>query len=97
MKDIILNVTEMFDYLSERGTITERPYRRDVKEMISVPKGRAIRQLNGWLQWKGISRIREKDGTYTWYELYGAKDGRAARHIIDSTTLILESAQGNEP
>ena len=90
----------MFDYLSERGAITERPYRRDVRdveEMISVPKGRAIRQLNGCLQWKGISRIRQKDGTYTWYSLYGAKGGRAPRHIIDSTMLILESAQENEP
>jgi len=90
ISEIELKPEEMFAYLANLGVVTVRPFRGKDEQLVYTPDGFVLRQKNGGLYWIALSRVQNRDGGFGWYRVHDVKDGRAARHINDKTTLVLQ-------
>lgn len=86
-----LPAAEMFWYLAGGVEIvTERPFRGKTEQLVYVPHNFCLRQSGGELLWTALSRLKDRDGNYSWYKIHGAPEGRAPRHVHDEAILVLE-------
>ncbi len=93
-----LHPAEMFEHLRVRAEVVERPFpnkrqgKRKTEQIVGVPAGYTLRVQNGAIRWTHLSRIRGRKGKFGWYRLHGAAEKRPARHVGESTVLVLEGA-----